>query len=451
MNTQSTIPTRRTVVRLWFFKNDSIAALRPFGMVVEGSTPSEVGAFSLRMRQKFFSPCKFLPHPRVVERNTHTCVKRLRARCMKRRDTAFYLGFGGVVFPVLFQPIHMGAGSPEKKGRECSVRGSSRSADKKGREGSVRGSAGGGKRHNHGHSNILGSAQLDPDSDVPMQQQLVGILKANAVRVIDLFRAWDENGDQRVSKKEFAHGFEALGVPRERMGDVIAFLRSLTRRRRNDRLRAGEAATGEAGTCWRLRSPRKRHEVRDTQVVGEQQPLPWCADRPHIGRAVVHAARSSSRHSVRVIDWFRSMDHDQRVSRGFRHALRPRHLRADGRVINSLRPSMDKSGALDMKELDRSLRRYRHNRRRRAQLNPVRERAPPLECNVRRTALAETAGCWGWGIVVVARSQSVAACAAQSGRYVWFASRCQTYQLSAAGLMALVAPSQRFWRRRCRC
>ena len=120
---------------------------------------------------------------------------------MKRRDTAFYLGFGGVFFPVLFQPIHMGAGSPEKKGREGSVRGSSRSADKKGREGSVRGSAGGGKRHNHGHSNILGSAQLDPDSDVPMQQQLVGILKANAVRVIDLFRAWDENGDQRVSKE----------------------------------------------------------------------------------------------------------------------------------------------------------------------------------------------------------------------------------------------------------
>ena len=38
---------------------------------------------------------------------------------------------------------------------------------------------------------------------MPVQEQLRDALSKNAVRVIDLFRDWDENGDGRVSKKEF--------------------------------------------------------------------------------------------------------------------------------------------------------------------------------------------------------------------------------------------------------
>ena len=35
-----------------------------------------------------------------------------------------------------------------------------------------------------------------------MQEQLRQILVDNAVRVIDLFRDWDDNGDGKVSKKD---------------------------------------------------------------------------------------------------------------------------------------------------------------------------------------------------------------------------------------------------------
>ena len=44
--------------------------------------------------------------------------------------------------------------------------------------------------------------KLDPSSDVPLVNQLRDILFKNAVRVIDLFRSWDENGDGRISRAD---------------------------------------------------------------------------------------------------------------------------------------------------------------------------------------------------------------------------------------------------------
>ena len=45
-----------------------------------------------------------------------------------------------------------------------------------------------------------------------MQDQLRELLTANAVRVIDLFREWDEDGNGLVDKKEFRKAMVALGV-----------------------------------------------------------------------------------------------------------------------------------------------------------------------------------------------------------------------------------------------
>ena len=61
---------------------------------------------------------------------------------------------------------------------------------------------------------FLLKGSIDPTSDVPVQEQLRGLLTANAVRVIDLLREWDEDGNGLVDKKEFrkavaAFGFEA--------------------------------------------------------------------------------------------------------------------------------------------------------------------------------------------------------------------------------------------------
>ena len=59
-------------------------------------------------------------------------------------------------------------------------------------------------------ANVTGSFQLD-DSQ-PVQEQLRDLLTQNAVRVIDLFREWDEDGDGTVSKKEFRKAMPMLGL-----------------------------------------------------------------------------------------------------------------------------------------------------------------------------------------------------------------------------------------------
>jgi len=45
-----------------------------------------------------------------------------------------------------------------------------------------------------------------------VQEQLRRVLTTNAVRVIDLFREWDEDGDGIVSKKEFRRAMPLLGL-----------------------------------------------------------------------------------------------------------------------------------------------------------------------------------------------------------------------------------------------
>ena len=56
---------------------------------------------------------------------------------------------------------------------------------------------------NHGERGaaLASTVQIDPE-DGDIQEQLRDILTDNAVRVIDLFRDWDDDGDGGVSKKE---------------------------------------------------------------------------------------------------------------------------------------------------------------------------------------------------------------------------------------------------------
>ena len=57
------------------------------------------------------------------------------------------------------------------------------------------------------------SVKLDPSSDVPICEQLRDTLAANAVRVIDLFRDWDEDGDGNISFDEFCKVMPLLVQP----------------------------------------------------------------------------------------------------------------------------------------------------------------------------------------------------------------------------------------------
>ena len=65
-------------------------------------------------------------------------------------------------------------------------------------------------------SSSLRTVDLDETSSLSVQQQLAELLTKEAVRVIELFREWDEDGDGVVSRKEFRKAMPLLGlqVPR---------------------------------------------------------------------------------------------------------------------------------------------------------------------------------------------------------------------------------------------
>lgn len=48
--------------------------------------------------------------------------------------------------------------------------------------------------------------------DKPVAEQLRDVLTANFVRVLDLFRAWDEDGNGLISREEFVRGMAPLGI-----------------------------------------------------------------------------------------------------------------------------------------------------------------------------------------------------------------------------------------------
>ena len=58
----------------------------------------------------------------------------------------------------------------------------------------------------------LAGVTIDVGSGKGIQEQIRDALTLNAVRVIDLFRDWDDDGDGRVSKKEFRKAMKMLGI-----------------------------------------------------------------------------------------------------------------------------------------------------------------------------------------------------------------------------------------------
>ena len=67
------------------------------------------------------------------------------------------------------------------------------------------------RKHRAKGKALPSAVTLKPNSKQSVKDQLIKILKDNAVRVIDLFREWDEDADGLVSKKEFRQAISALG------------------------------------------------------------------------------------------------------------------------------------------------------------------------------------------------------------------------------------------------
>ena len=74
------------------------------------------------------------------------------------------------------------------------------------------GGKGGGTKPKQAGSVLLRNFGVDETSSQPYQEQIRDALSKNAVRVIDLFREWDEDEDGTVSKKEFRKAMPMLGL-----------------------------------------------------------------------------------------------------------------------------------------------------------------------------------------------------------------------------------------------
>lgn len=53
---------------------------------------------------------------------------------------------------------------------------------------------------------------MDFDEGSPLGEQLKRALQKHAIRVIDLFREWDTDGDGQISRKEFRKAMPLLGM-----------------------------------------------------------------------------------------------------------------------------------------------------------------------------------------------------------------------------------------------
>ena len=78
-------------------------------------------------------------------------------------------------------------------------------------------------RTSAGRKTSIRKLDLDETSEKSYAQQLQEHLCRDAVRVIDLFRDWDDDGNGKVDKKEFRKAMKALGldVPRKEVDGLF--------------------------------------------------------------------------------------------------------------------------------------------------------------------------------------------------------------------------------------
>ena len=70
---------------------------------------------------------------------------------------------------------------------------------------------------------MLRGVDIDEESSVPVAEQLSGHLSKHAVRVIDLFREWDDDGDGVVNRAEFRKAMPMLGLEVSREAVLALF------------------------------------------------------------------------------------------------------------------------------------------------------------------------------------------------------------------------------------
>ena len=225
------------------------------------------------------------------------------------------------------------------------------------------------------------------DDSISVQEQLRTALQSNAVKIMDLFAEWDEDGDHKVSKQEFRKAVAELGFKHSRPHidavfeafdeDASGFIefaelhRGLQTKGKKKGKAGGGAASAKpgsptggggtpglggapteeaaAGTAAAPAAARTRSRHPSVDTISPEQLLQQ------------KLAQALSLNATRVIDLFREWDDngDGVVSqKEFTRALPLLGLTVDGKAADTLFRSFDRdnTGEITLKELQHALR-----------------------------------------------------------------------------------------------
>ena len=212
---------------------------------------------------------------------------------------------------------------------------------------------------------------IDEDSDKSVAEQLRDALIENSVRVVDLFKDWDDDQSGTVSRKEFHKAMDEMqfNVPKEAIDALFSEwdpdnsgaleLRELERllKRRvqiADNLQAG--AMGEIET-----ESKAKHALRKGGA-GEGSSLKLDIDEDSDKSVAQQLKEALLKNAVRIVDLFKDWDDDQSgtVTRDeFHKAMAELEFNVPKEAIDELFSQWDpdNSGSLELKELEKILKR----------------------------------------------------------------------------------------------
>ena len=206
---------------------------------------------------------------------------------------------------------------------------------------------------------LLRGFDVDEDSDKSVAEQLRDALSKSAVKVVDLFKDWDKDGNGKVSKEEFRKAMGLLGfsVPAE---DIDALFDSW------DPDGSGVLSMGELGEQLsehkaQLEAQRKARALKKRTQTEEKVLLRGFDVDEDSDKSVAEQLRDAlSKSSARVVDLFKEWDTDGngKISREeFRKAMGLLGFSVPAEDIDVLFDSWDPdgSGLLSMGELDKQL------------------------------------------------------------------------------------------------
>jgi len=206
---------------------------------------------------------------------------------------------------------------------------------------------------------LLRGFDVDEDSDKSVAEQLRDALSKSAVKVVDLFKDWDKDGNGKVSKEEFRKAMGLLGfsVPAE---DIDALFDSW------DPDGSGVLSMGELGEQLsehkaQLEAQRKARALKKRTQTEEKVLLRGFDVDEDSDKSVAEQLRDAlSKSSARVVDLFKDWDTDGngKISREeFRKAMGLLGFSVPAEDIDALFDSWDPdgSGLLSMGELDKQL------------------------------------------------------------------------------------------------